>query len=80
MTTTEFTGADFIAPLPFGRPSHVAAVTLGNALEFYDFLTCSFFAAQIGRTFFPLTIRRAAGPPRWRRSGRGFICGRWGRR
>ncbi len=32
---------------------HVAAVTAGNALEFYDFLTYSFFAAQIGRTFFP---------------------------
>jgi MFS transporter, MHS family, citrate/tricarballylate:H+ symporter len=32
---------------------HVAAVTAGNALEFYDFLTYAFFAAQIGRTFFP---------------------------
>ena len=34
---------------------HVAAVTAGNALEFYDFLTYAFFAAQIGRTFFPST-------------------------
>jgi MHS family citrate/tricarballylate:H+ symporter-like MFS transporter len=32
---------------------HVAAVTVGNALEFYDFLTYAFFAAQIGRSFFP---------------------------
>src|SRR4051812_21628205 len=32
---------------------HVAAVVIGNALEFYDFLTYAFFAAQIGRTFFP---------------------------
>jgi MFS transporter, MHS family, citrate/tricarballylate:H+ symporter len=32
---------------------HVAAVVAGNALEFYDFLTYAFFAAQIGRTFFP---------------------------
>jgi MFS family permease len=32
---------------------HVAAVTLGNALEFYDFLTYGFFAIQIGHTFFP---------------------------
>ncbi|MGH6888749.1 MAG: MFS transporter [Rhizomicrobium sp.] len=32
---------------------HVAAATLGNALEFYDFLTYSFFAIQIGHAFFP---------------------------
>ena len=32
---------------------HVAAVVVGNALEFYDFMTYSFFALQIGRTFFP---------------------------
>jgi MFS transporter, MHS family, citrate/tricarballylate:H+ symporter len=31
----------------------VAAVGIGNALEFYDFLTYSFFAIQIGRCFFP---------------------------
>jgi MHS family citrate/tricarballylate:H+ symporter-like MFS transporter len=29
------------------------AVTLGNMLEFYDFITYSYFAIQIGRTFFP---------------------------
>jgi MHS family citrate/tricarballylate:H+ symporter-like MFS transporter len=32
---------------------HVAAVCVGNALEFYDFVTYAFFAAQIGRSFFP---------------------------
>ena len=32
----------------------VAAATIGNALEFYDFLTYVFFAIQIGRTLFPL--------------------------
>jgi MFS family permease len=32
---------------------HVAAVVAGNALEFYDFLTYSFFALYIGRAFFP---------------------------
>ena len=37
-------------PLP---ARHVAAVCAGNALEFYDFVTYAFFAAQIGRTFFP---------------------------
>lgn len=31
----------------------VVAVVAGNALEFYDFVTYAFFAAQIGRTFFP---------------------------
>lgn len=30
----------------------VLAVVAGNALEFYDFGTYSFFALQIGRTFF----------------------------
>jgi MFS family permease len=32
---------------------HVAAVVVGNALEFYDFLTYAFFAVYIGKTFFP---------------------------
>jgi MFS transporter, MHS family, citrate/tricarballylate:H+ symporter len=31
----------------------IAAVTAGNALEFYDFVTYSFFATQIGRALFP---------------------------
>ena len=39
------------AALPARR--QVAAVAVGNALEFYDFVTYSFFAAQIGRAFFP---------------------------
>jgi MHS family citrate/tricarballylate:H+ symporter-like MFS transporter len=29
------------------------AATVGNMLEFYDFITYSFFAIQIGKTFFP---------------------------
>ena len=32
---------------------HVAAVAAGNALGFYDFLTYSFFAVEIGHAFFP---------------------------
>ena len=39
---------------------HVAAVTLGNALEFYDFLTYAFFAIQIGHAFFPATSSYAS--------------------
>jgi MFS family permease len=35
------------------RPAQIAAVAAGNALEFYDFVTYSFFAVQIGRTLFP---------------------------
>lgn len=31
----------------------VLGVVIGNMLEFYDFITYSFFAIQIGRTFFP---------------------------
>jgi len=31
----------------------VAATVIGNALEFYDFVTYAFFAVYIGRAFFP---------------------------
>lgn len=31
----------------------IAAATVGNMLEFYDFVTYAFFAIQIGNTFFP---------------------------
>jgi MFS family permease len=43
-------GALAEAHLPLHK---VLAVALGNALEFYDFLTFSYFAIQIGHTFFP---------------------------
>lgn len=33
--------------------TQLGAVVAGNALEFYDFLTFSFFAVQIGQVFFP---------------------------
>lgn len=32
---------------------HVAAAVLGNALEFYDFVSYAFFAVFIGQAFFP---------------------------
>ena len=45
------------APAPPDHPPlerrAVAAVILGNALEFYDFTTYAFFATSIGETFFP---------------------------
>jgi MFS family permease len=31
----------------------IAAATIGNALEFYDFVTYTFFSIQIGHAFFP---------------------------
>jgi len=31
----------------------IAAATIGNALEFYDFIVYAYFAIQIGRAFFP---------------------------
>jgi MFS family permease len=37
---------------PLSR-AQIAAVTAGNALEFYDFVTYAFFATQIGRALFP---------------------------
>src|SRR5580700_1545105 len=36
--------------LTFGA---VLGATIGNMLEFYDFVTYSFFATQIGHAFFP---------------------------
>jgi MHS family citrate/tricarballylate:H+ symporter-like MFS transporter len=35
------------------QPRHIIAVTVGNALEFYDFVTYAFFSIQIGHAFFP---------------------------
>jgi MFS family permease len=43
-------GGETRAPL---SKKQIAAVAAGNALDFYDFVTYSFFAVQIGRTLFP---------------------------
>ncbi len=53
--TSVFAGATPIAP---DRPApistrQVTAAVIGNALEFYDFTTYSYFAVQIGHNFFP---------------------------
>src|ERR1700691_5579207 len=37
----------------FLSPTQTCAIGIGNALEFYDFLTFSFFAIQISHAFFP---------------------------
>ena len=43
--------AEAATPKLSGR--QIAAVVAGNGLEFYDFITYSFFAVQIGRALFP---------------------------
>ena len=51
---TSVTHPPFRAPLsPAEARRAVAAASVGNALEFYDFVTFAFFAIQIGHTFFP---------------------------
>jgi len=40
--------------------AQIVGVTLGNALEFYDFLIFTFFAVEIGRTFFPATAPQSS--------------------
>ena len=55
----QYSGALAASPsAPLKR--QVAAVCVGNAMEFYDFVTYAFFAAQIGRTFFPSDTRGAS--------------------
>ena len=39
---------------PLSRPRAIAAITIGNGLEFYDFVVYSFFATLIGRLYFPV--------------------------
>lgn len=52
---------------------HIAAVVLGNALEFYNFVTFAFFAVYIGRTFFPSDDPTASLLPALATFGVGFI-------
>jgi MFS transporter, MHS family, citrate/tricarballylate:H+ symporter len=44
---------DASSSAPRIKRRHIFAATLGNALEFYDFITYAFFAIQIGHAFFP---------------------------
>src|SRR3974377_250549 len=48
---SEQAAVDLNAPALTARAT--LAATIGNMLEFYDFIFYSFFALQIGRTFFP---------------------------
>ncbi|TAM53710.1 MAG: MFS transporter [Burkholderiaceae bacterium] len=42
------------APRPKASFTTIAAITIGNGLEFFDFITYSFFAVVIGHLFFPV--------------------------
>jgi MFS family permease len=52
-TATTLDEAAAPPPRPAIRARHVAAVSVGNALGFYDFLTYVYFAVYIGKAFFP---------------------------
>jgi MFS family permease len=41
--------------LNLGRWQGIFAVTIGNTIEYYDFIVYTFFAVMIGRQFFPVT-------------------------
>lgn len=43
---------EILPPIPIAK-RHLFSAVVGNALEFYDFVTYTFFAAQIGQSFFP---------------------------
>lgn len=49
----DIANADRLAAAQYLPLRKVAAVGVGNALEFYDFITFSFFSIQIGHNFFP---------------------------
>ena len=51
----------------------IAAATVGNALEFYDFITYTFFAIQIGHAFFPSSSSYASLMLSLATFGAGFI-------
>jgi len=54
-------------------PRAILAATLGNMLEFYDFITFSFFAIQIGHTFFPSESQYASLMASLATFGAGFV-------
>ena len=43
---------EILPPIPIAK-RHLFSAVVGNALEFYDFITYTFFATQIGQSFFP---------------------------
>jgi MFS family permease len=54
MTATQSMAQAGQTPPPGLSVRTILAATLGNGLEFYDFVTYGFFAIQIGHAFFPM--------------------------
>ncbi len=87
MTDAMSDTAETAAP-PTLRTRQIMAVVAGNALEFYDFLTFSFFTVQIAHTFFPgqsedtkiLSTLAIFGVGFLTRPLGAFVIGRWGDR
>ncbi len=52
-TQTRVNPASVPVTTAWTRKRAVAAATIGSALEWYDFIVYSFFAAMIGKLFFP---------------------------
>jgi len=53
MSTAATAAFDDTVKRTISHPRLIAACTIGNALEFYDFVVFSFFARTIGALFFP---------------------------
>ncbi|MBA4282647.1 MFS transporter, partial [Ralstonia sp.] len=53
LQTTALPASAVAAPKPAGQARLIAACSIGNALEMYDFTVYSFFALMIGKLFFP---------------------------
>lgn len=53
MENAEAQALDAVLPPRGITRKQIAAVSVGNGLDFYDFLTFAYFAPQIGRTMFP---------------------------
>lgn len=68
LQTTALPASAVAAPKPAGQARLIAACSIGNALEMYDFTVYSFFALMIGKLFFRQTARTARCCSRWRRS------------
>ncbi|GCB04662.1 MFS transporter [Ralstonia sp. SET104] len=53
LPATALPGSAVAAPKPASQARLIAACSIGNALEMYDFTVYSFFALMIGKLFFP---------------------------
>lgn len=54
MSATKITSGSEASRRPLSRVHAISAITVGNGLEFYDFVVYSFFATLIGRLYFPV--------------------------